>query len=158
MSKEQFTFSHRLRVRWAEVDMQSIVFNANYLLYFDVAITEYWRELGKTMPNLQDVFLIHTYVVKSTLDFHGSARFDEEIDICVRTTRLGSSSMKVGFEIHRDKPSDADGRVGNDSKAGTDHLISGESVYVFAPDSKSAPLPAEIRTLIERFEQTAPER
>jgi acyl-CoA thioester hydrolase len=147
MSKEQFEFSHRLRVRWAEVDMQSIVFNANYLLYFDVAVTEYWRELGKTMPNLQDLFLIHTYVVKSTLDFHGSARFDEEIDIGVRTTRLGSSSMKVGFEIHRDK---ADG--------GTDHLISGENVYVYAPDAKAAPIPPQIRSLIERFERTAPER
>lgn len=146
MSKEQFSFSHRLRVRWAEVDMQSIVFNANYMLYFDVAITEYWRDLGKTLPNLQDLFLIHTYVVKSTLDFHGSARFDDEIDICVRTTRLGSSSMKVGFEIHRDKEGGQ-----------TDHLISGESVYVFAPDSKAAPLPAEIRTLIVSYERTAPE-
>lgn len=146
MSKEQFSFSHRLRVRWAEVDMQSIVFNANYLMYFDVAITEYWRDLGKSLPNLQDLFLIHTYVVKSTLDFHGSARFDEEIDVCVRTTRLGSSSMKVGFEIHRDK---AAGR--------TDHLISGESVYVFAPEAKSAPIPAEIRALIEGYERTAPE-
>ncbi len=147
MSKEQFRFSHRLRVRWAEVDMQSIVFNANYLMYFDVAITEYWRDLGKTMPNLHDLFLIHTYVVKSTLDFHGSARFDEEIDVCVRTSRLGSSSMKVGFEIHRDK---RDGQ--------TDHLISGESIYVFAPDSKSAPIPAEIRALMEGYERTAPER
>jgi acyl-CoA thioester hydrolase len=148
MSKEQFSFSHRLRVRWAEVDMQSIVFNANYLLYFDVAITEYWRELGKALPNLQEIFLIHSYVVKSTLDFHGSARFDEEIDICVRTTRLGSSSMKVGFEIHRDQA----------DTSSTDHLISGESVYVFAPDSKSAPIPAEIRALIEGFEKTSPER
>jgi acyl-CoA thioester hydrolase len=147
MSKEQFSFSHRLRVRWAEVDMQSIVFNANYLMYFDVAITEYWRDLGKSLPNLQDLFLIHTYVVKTTLDFHGSARFDEEIDVCVRTTRLGSSSMKVGFEIHRDKPEGL-----------TDHLISGESVYVFAPDSKSAPIPSEIRALIEGYERTAPER
>ena len=147
MSKEQFKFSHRLRVRWAEADMQSVVFNANYLLYFDVAITEYWRELGKSLPNLQDLFLIHTYVVKSTIDFLGPARFDEEIDVCVRTTRMGSSSMKVGFEIHRDS---VDGQ--------TDHLISGESVYVFAPDSKSAPLPTEIRALIEGFERTAPER
>lgn len=146
MSKEQFSFSHRLRVRWAEVDMQSIVFNANYLLYFDVALTEYWRDLGRTLPNLQDIFLIHTYVVKSTLDFHGSARFDDEIDICVRTTRLGSSSMKVGFEIHREQ---AGGQ--------TDHLISGESVYVFAPESKAAPLPVEIRALIQGYEKTTPE-
>ena len=147
MSREQFTFSHRLRVRWAEADMQGIVFNANYMLYFDVAITEYWRELGKTMPTLHEVFLIHSYVVKSTIEFHAPARFDELIDIHVRTSRLGSSSMKVGFEIHRDK-----------AGGGTDHLISGESVYVFAPQEKAAPMPEDVRALIRGYERTAPEQ
>ena len=126
--------------------MQSIVFNANYLLYFDVAITEYWRELGKTLPTLNEDFLVHTYVVKSSLDFLASARFDEEIDIYVRTGRLGSSSMKVSFEIHRNK---ADG--------GSDHLISGESVYVYAREGISAPIPSNIRGLIQKFEKTSPE-
>ncbi|TXI95887.1 MAG: acyl-CoA thioesterase, partial [Aquabacterium sp.] len=38
-----FTFIHRLRVRWAEVDGQHVVFNGHYLTYLDVAITEFWR-------------------------------------------------------------------------------------------------------------------
>lgn len=42
----QFTFFHTLRVRWAEVDPQSIVFNGHYLTYADVAITEYFRALA----------------------------------------------------------------------------------------------------------------
>jgi len=50
MAREQFTFCHRLRVRWAEVDKQSIVYNVNYFLYFDVAITEYWRSIGILYP------------------------------------------------------------------------------------------------------------
>jgi hypothetical protein len=37
-------FVHELRVRYGECDPQGIVFNANYLLYFDVAFTELWRE------------------------------------------------------------------------------------------------------------------
>ena len=36
-------FVHELRVRYGECDPQGIVFNANYLLYFDVAFTEMWR-------------------------------------------------------------------------------------------------------------------
>jgi YbgC/YbaW family acyl-CoA thioester hydrolase len=44
--REDFTLAHRTRVRWAEVDMQHVVFNANYLMYFDVAIAEYWRAIG----------------------------------------------------------------------------------------------------------------
>jgi acyl-CoA thioester hydrolase len=45
MLREHFTFSHTLRVRWAEVDRQDVVFNGNYFLYFDVAIAEYWRAI-----------------------------------------------------------------------------------------------------------------
>ena len=40
MAKQDFSFFHTLRVRWSEVDMQAIVFNGNYLNYFDVAFTE----------------------------------------------------------------------------------------------------------------------
>src|SRR6266850_2032541 len=36
-------FVHELRVRYGECDPQGIVFNANYLLYFDVVFTELWR-------------------------------------------------------------------------------------------------------------------
>ena len=36
-------FVHELRVRYGECDPQGIVFNANYLLYFDVAFAELWR-------------------------------------------------------------------------------------------------------------------
>jgi len=46
MNRQDFRFFHRLRVRWAEVDMQKIVFNAHYLMYFDTAIADYWRALA----------------------------------------------------------------------------------------------------------------
>lgn len=46
MQRSDFRFFHRLRVRWAEVDMQKIVFNAHYLMYFDTAIADYWRALA----------------------------------------------------------------------------------------------------------------
>ena len=51
MAREAFRFQHRLRVRWAEIDGQSVVFNGNYLTYFDVAVTEYWRALGWVYPD-----------------------------------------------------------------------------------------------------------
>ena len=45
-------FRHRLplRVRWAEVDLQGVVFNGHYLAYCDVCVTEYWRAIGMTYP------------------------------------------------------------------------------------------------------------
>ena len=41
LQRSDFRFFHRLRVRWAEVDMQKIVFNPHSLMYFDCAIADY---------------------------------------------------------------------------------------------------------------------
>ena len=57
MAKEDFRHSMPLRVRWAEVDPQSIVFNAHYLTYCDICVTEYWRAVGIRYP--EDVLHAH---------------------------------------------------------------------------------------------------
>ena len=46
MQRSDFRCFHRLRVRWSEVDIQKIVFNAHYLTYADCAMIEYWRALS----------------------------------------------------------------------------------------------------------------
>ena len=43
MNRNDFRLLHRLRVRWVEVDLQKIVFNGHYLMYFDTAMADYWR-------------------------------------------------------------------------------------------------------------------
>jgi acyl-CoA thioester hydrolase len=143
MEAPEFRMSHRLRVRWAEVDPQGIVFNANYLMYVDVAITEYWREVGCVYPS---GFLEHgvdTFVVKATLEFHAPARFDDEIDVRVRVAKIGRTSMRVLVRIER----------------GGEHLISGELVYVVAGASSHTPTPVpdSLRQAILRYERTPPE-
>ena len=50
MARADFVCVPRLRVRWAEVDMQKIVFNGHYLTYIDTAVAEYWREIGLPYP------------------------------------------------------------------------------------------------------------
>ncbi len=89
MAKEDFRHSVPLRVRWAEVDPQSIVFNAHYLTYCDICVTEYWRAVGIRYP--EDVLHAHgvdIFVVKSTLEYHASARFDDVLEIRGRMARL----------------------------------------------------------------------
>ena len=144
MAREQFTFFHTLRVRWAEVDRQGIVFNANYFLYFDVAITEYWRAIGIDYPDgIVKVYGTDMYAVKATAEYHGSAGFDDFLDIYGRTARLGRSSMRFLLEIWR----------------GDEHLVSGELIYVNADPAskKSAPLPQLLRQKIIDYERVKPE-
>ncbi|WP_016888174.1 acyl-CoA thioesterase [Mycobacteroides abscessus] len=140
MAREDFSFLHPLRVRWAEVDMQGVVFNAHYLAYFDVALTEYWEALTGARNADGDGVLEHLYVVKSVIDYHASARFDDVVDIGVRIARLGRASMTCHFEIHRTG----------------EHLITGETVYVHAVDGSSVPFPDAFRCKVAEFERTQP--
>lgn len=143
MSLQDFRFSHRLRVRWAEVDRQGIVFNGHYLTYFDVGITEYYRALGYPYPDGLAQGGTDLYVRKAEVEYHASAQYDDEIDIGVRVARLGRSSFDFCVEIHR---------------AGL-LLVTGKVVYVNADPvtRKSAPLPDFLRLAIKGFEHVAPE-
>jgi len=143
MLREHFTFSHTLRVRWAEVDRQDVVFNGNYFLYFDVAIAEYWRAIGFDYPKeIVDVGM-DIYAIKATAEYHGSAGYDDLLDVCCRVARIGRTSMVFLFGIWR----------------GAEHLTSGELVYVNADlvTKQSAPWPEFLRERILAFERTRPE-
>jgi hypothetical protein len=64
LTRDDFTFFHTLRVRWAEVDRQDVVFNGHYFLYFDVAVSEYWRAIGFNYPqDIVDRFGTDIYAV-----------------------------------------------------------------------------------------------
>jgi YbgC/YbaW family acyl-CoA thioester hydrolase len=138
MNRTDFRFLERLRVRWAEVDLQKIVFNGHYLMYFDTAVAGYWRALAmpyhETMAQLQgDMF-----VRKATLEYLGSARYDEQLHVAVRCARIGNSSMNFVAAVFR----------------GNVLLVHGELIYVFAdPDTQtSQPVPASLRAVLEGFE------
>ena len=149
--KSDFTFSHRLRVRWSEVDMQKVVFNGNYFNYFDVAVFESWRAIvdagvksqGTALKDTFEGWMHNIYVVKASAEYHGAAHWDDELDIGVRAAKLGRSSMRTVVEIYR----------------GDEHLISGELIYVYKDPmmNASAPLPDAFRKLIIDFENTKPE-
>lgn len=149
MAREDFVCAPRLRVRWAEVDMQKIVFNGHYLTYIDTAIAEYWREIGLPYPEgyveryANDVFLR-----KATVEYLGSARYDDVLTVHCRVGRLGRSSMTFHFEIYRDAPERSDAP-----------LVSAELVYVNADPKtmKAAPLPEELRGRVRRYERIPPE-
>jgi acyl-CoA thioester hydrolase len=141
--RTDFTLAHRLRVRWAEIDLQGVVFNAHYLTYFDIAIAEYWRAIGQGREReLREIYM-RLYAVKATIEYHGSAHYDEEVDTCARVTRLGRSSIIFAFGIWR----------------GGEHLVSGEIVYVHAdPETKkSAELPDLLKDAILGYERVKPE-
>ena len=73
MKRTDFRFLERLRVRWAEVDLQQIVFNGHYLMYFDTAVAGYWRALAMPYASTMHYLGGDLFVRKSTLEYEGSA-------------------------------------------------------------------------------------
>jgi len=76
--------------------MQKIVFNGHYLTYIDTAIAEYWREIGLPYPHgYVERYANDVYLRKASVEYLGSARYDDVLEICCRVARLGRSSMKA---------------------------------------------------------------
>jgi YbgC/YbaW family acyl-CoA thioester hydrolase len=142
MKREDFRLFHKLRVRWAEVDMQKIVFNGHYLMYFDTAVADYWRALA--MPYEEGMHQLEgdLYVKKATVEFHASARMDDRLDVGMKCARIGNSSMQFLGAIFR----------------GEELLITCELVYVFADPATqtSRPVPAKLREMLTGFEAGEP--
>ncbi|OYT88492.1 MAG: 4-hydroxybenzoyl-CoA thioesterase [Burkholderiales bacterium PBB6] len=142
MNKSSFRFTDRLRVRWAEVDMQQIVFNGHYLLYIDTAMGAYWRALALPYQATMAAFDGDLYVRKATLEYHASALYDDTLDVGIKLRRIGSSSLTFDAGVWR----------------GSSLLVSGELVYVFAnPQTRQpTPVPETLRAVLEGHEAGAP--
>ncbi len=92
--------THRLRVRYGECDPQGVVFNANYFAYFDIALTELWREAAGGYAGMMDEG-IDLQVVEATARYKAPARFDDELDLTIEVTRLGTTSMVTAITVRR---------------------------------------------------------
>ncbi len=142
MQQSDFIFSHPLRVRWAEADLQGIVFNGHYLTYADVGITEYFRAMGHAYSGETGVKGADFFAVRTLLEYRSPARFDDMLDIHVRIARLGNSSMQFLIGIYRDD----------------ELLVNGEVVYVHAgEDRRPSAIPQAFREAVQGFETTPPE-
>ena len=142
MNRQDFRFFHPLRVRWVEVDMQKIVFNAHYLMYFDTALADYWRALSLPYEEAMQLLEGDLYVKKATIEYHGSAQFDDRLDVALRCERVGKSSIVFSGAIFRAEKL----------------LVTCELIYIFADPAskKSRPVPDALRRSLLGYEGGQP--
>ena len=141
-TRSEFRFFERLRVRWAEVDLQKIVFNGHYLMYFDTAVAGWWRALALPYQETMAALDGDLFVRKASLEYQASARYDDLVDVGVRTARIGNSSLVLACAVFR----------------GDQLLVSGELVYVFANPATqtSQALPQDLRDVLHAFDTGQP--
>ena len=129
------TFRHRLRVRYNECDPQGVVFNANYLTYFDITMGELWRELGGYHAMVAAG--VDMVVAEATIRYLAPLRFDDEIEVVARITRLGDTSMTTELVIEDGGEPAAEGEL--------------RHVFIETGGGKTAGIPEPIRADLARY-------
>lgn len=123
-------FVHPVKVRYAEVDQQGVVFNAHYLTYFDDAMTAFLDAGGLAYPALIDSGF-DVMVVRSEIDWRGGVGWLDEVGIAVSLAAVGRTSFTLDFAVLRSGVPIVDGRT--------------VYVCVSVPAHEKCPVPAELR-------------
>ena len=116
--------------------MQGVVFNANYLSYFDLAITELWREAVGPYGDMTDGG-VDMVVAEAGVRYLSPVRFDDEFEVVVEVVRLGNTAMSTRFAIERDGLRLAEGTL--------------RHVFIDVASGAKTPIPAEIRRGLEPY-------
>jgi acyl-CoA thioester hydrolase len=129
-------FAHQLRVRYHECDAQGIVFNAHHFAFFDITLTELWREAFGSYDAMVEAGT-DVVVADAQATFHASPRFDDLLDIEMTIEKLGNTSMVTRFE----------------EKRNGELLVTGRMVHVFVtpgPNVKQQ-IPALVRERLSPY-------
>jgi acyl-CoA thioester hydrolase len=94
-------FTHRIRVRYAEVDGQGVVFNAHWLTYLDETCTRFVGSWGFGPDYWIEQFDV--MLVKAQLEWSGPAGFDDWIDVTVVPSRIGTKSFDLRYRASVDR-------------------------------------------------------
>jgi acyl-CoA thioester hydrolase len=86
-------------VRFAEIDAQAVLHNARYLEYFEIGIQEYARATGR-YEKVAPAKAIDFHVVKVELHYRKPIGIDDALDIWIRTSRIGATSLTYEMQIH----------------------------------------------------------
>jgi acyl-CoA thioester hydrolase len=118
-----------------------VVFNANYVTYFDIALTELWREAIGPYTAMTDAGT-DMVVAEVWARYLGAARFDDVLAIEVVPTRLGNTAMTTRTEVRLDGRLVVEGRI--------------RHVFVDATTREKRPIPDDVRRALEPYADEDP--
>jgi acyl-CoA thioester hydrolase len=134
----------RVRVRYAETDRMGVVYYANYLVWFEVARTNWLRDTGWSYRAME-ADGTSLPVIEAHCEYRRAAHYDDEIDIHTRATLMSPVRIRFDYDVMRpDEPMP---------------LASGYTVHAAVdPSGRPCRLPGRVRTILEAgpSEQTRP--
>lgn len=139
--KPPFHYAVYTRVAFSDTDAQGVVYYGRYNPYFDLARTEYHRQLGPV-----DVQRSEFVMRASSVEYLAPARFDDLLEVFVRVARIGRTSVTYEYAAH-----------GIDDGAGDPLLVTASQTLVLIDHETRAtmPVPDRYRGRVSEFEGVA---
>lgn len=91
---DKFHFKTKIHTRYIDFDMQGHVNNSVYFTYLEIARTKYWQEIIKWDWKSTYIVIAH-----AELDFIKPILMDDDVLVHVKTSRIGSSSFDLEYQI-----------------------------------------------------------
>ena len=135
-TRADYRVFYPITTRWMDNDVYGHVNNVTYYSYFDTAANRYLIEEGGL--DIEDGRIVG-YVVNSSCHYHAPVTYPEDIEAGLRVDRLGNSSVQYGIAIFR---------KGENEAAAHGHFV---HVFVERAENRSVPIPAPLRSALERL-------
>jgi acyl-CoA thioester hydrolase len=94
-------FETRVRVRYAETDQMGVVYHANYLVWMEVARTDYCARIGVDYRVMEQEDGCVIAVVDAHVRYAFPARFGDEVIIGLNTLETSVRKLKFEYELRR---------------------------------------------------------
>jgi acyl-CoA thioester hydrolase len=134
----------QVRVRYAETDQMSVVYYANYLVWFELGRMEVLRAVGLSYRMLESEHGCILPVIEARCRYRSPARYDDEILIETSPAMLRGSVIKFAYRIYRKA-----NQGGEERKL---LLAEGETVHVVCDEQfKRKPLPAHYAAALRQL-------
>ena len=143
--KPPFRYAVYTRVAFSDTDAQGVVYYGRYLPYFDLARTEYHRQLGPVEVERSEFVMRH-----SEVEYLAPARFDDLLEVFARVARVGRTSVTYLYAAYR-------------LEIGLDGSLVGDALMVTAAQTlvlidhatrETIPVPDRFRRRAAEFEQS----
>ncbi len=97
---KNYTLATTIRVRYSETDQMGVVYNANYLDWFEIARTELCRLWGTPYSNWEEQGLLLP-VVEAHCRYKHPTRYDEQIQLWCRVSEVKIHSVTFEYRVMR---------------------------------------------------------
>jgi len=123
----------QIRVRYADTDKSGIVYNANYLVWFEVARGEFFWQQGMDYGRDVETRGFNWPVIEAQLRYHAPAFYGDLVTVRAWISDVKSRALTIRYEISRDGQK----------------LCTGHTVHMNVDrDGRPVPFPPDIRAWI----------